>query len=222
MNYIQILYLCILKQPEPIDFDLEISCELHSNLVSLHSETTSRPFSICRGRLWITFKSCIFAFWNNMSAALLFHWLLWITFKSCIFAFWNNALHKLMLCHWLWITFKSCIFAFWNNNVKINLNKGAVVNYIQILYLCILKQLAIGRTSNQRSCELHSNLVSLHSETTPQPEPEPQPELWITFKSCIFAFWNNHKKSSHFGSRLWITFKSCIFAFWNNFKPQRL
>ena len=41
-----------------------------------------------------------------------------------------------------------------------------VVNYIQILYLCILKQLSINQGRKEEGCELHSNLVSLHSETT--------------------------------------------------------
>ena len=40
MNYIQILYLCILKQLGQMSELLEGCCELHSNLVSLHSETT--------------------------------------------------------------------------------------------------------------------------------------------------------------------------------------
>ncbi len=41
-----------------------------------------------------------------------------------------------------------------------------VVNYIQILYLCILKQPVRFFRNSDESCELHSNLVSLHSETT--------------------------------------------------------
>ena len=41
-----------------------------------------------------------------------------------------------------------------------------VVNYIQILYLCILKQHNLEELLLNGSCELHSNLVSLHSETT--------------------------------------------------------
>ena len=41
-----------------------------------------------------------------------------------------------------------------------------VVNYIQILYLCILKQHCPSTLSGITGCELHSNLVSLHSETT--------------------------------------------------------
>ena len=42
------------------------------------------------------------------------------------------------------------------------------MNYIQILYLCILKQHSRGNLRATASCELHSNLVSLHSETTTQ------------------------------------------------------
>ena len=43
----------------------------------------------------------------------------------------------------------------------------SVVNYIQILYLCILKQRVLMVARGVSGCELHSNLVSLHSETTP-------------------------------------------------------
>ena len=142
VNYIQILYLCILKQPWRKYKMEHLSCELHSNLVSLHSETTSSRNAKTHGTLWITFKSCIFAFWNN------------ILLKSHHSAF--------------------------------------VVNYIQILYLCILKQPDNIVSIKQTSCELHSNLVSLHSETTHSWVTETAQELWITFKSCIFAFWNNN------------------------------
>ena len=143
VNYIQILYLCILKQHfAPFSSDFK-SCELHSNLVSLHSETTLENNQMYMTLLWITFKSCIFAFWNNIS-------------RSCICVV------------RLWITFKSCIFAFWNNNENCNNGRKNVVNYIQILYLCILKQHISVLMYCLYCCELHSNLVSLHSETTAQ------------------------------------------------------
>ena len=141
VNYIQILYLCILKQRATLAKVREASCELHSNLVSLHSETTWYCGLPGLRGLWITFKSCIFAFWNNNVLWLVRPWLLWITFKSCIFAFWNNG-------------------------VPFPHSLSSVVNYIQILYLCILKQLDTWITYIGGSCELHSNLVSLHSETT--------------------------------------------------------
>ena len=92
----------------------------------------------------------------------------------------------------LWITFKSCIFAFWNNCHWFTPLERMVVNYIQILYLCILKQQYLHHLYNLHSCELHSNLVSLHSETTTAQDLSRLSVLWITFKSCIFAFWNNN------------------------------
>ena len=141
VNYIQILYLCILKQLAELFPWLFHGCELHSNLVSLHSETTLGTRCRKAVRLWITFKSCIFAFWNN---------------------------------------------PFIRSNIVVR-----VVNYIQILYLCILKQLGCWRVRKRSSCELHSNLVSLHSETTCRIDMFLLLKLWITFKSCIFAFWNN-------------------------------
>ena len=141
VNYIQILYLCILKQLDMFLLLDRTCCELHSNLVSLHSETT-KHYQRLRG------------------------WMLWITFKSCIFAFWNNGIFR-------------------------NINSLRVVNYIQILYLCILKQLSLLLVLANTGCELHSNLVSLHSETTAGELITLSRSLWITFKSCIFAFWNN-------------------------------
>ena len=116
VNYIQILYLCILKQLKAYAVKSRFSCELHSNLVSLHSETTTENF--------------------------------------------------VKVIAWLWITFKSCIFAFWNNNLFRKSISIRVVNYIQILYLCILKQHPPIHNRAKTGCELHSNLVSLHSETT--------------------------------------------------------
>ena len=144
VNYIQILYLCILKQrTRNISID-RYSCELHSNLVSLHSETTRLCLSMLLLQLWITFKSCIFAFWNNLTS------------------------------YYLYLI--------------------DVVNYIQILYLCILKQQKWFSHPSSLGCELHSNLVSLHSETTWVLTETNRNQLWITFKSCIFAFWNNQVK----------------------------
>ena len=141
MNYIQILYLCILKQLKSTITPFLACCELHSNLVSLHSETTKTKMVSLVLQLWITFKSCIFAFWNNLR----------VLPAEC----------------------------------------REVVNYIQILYLCILKQRDNHPVTGVTSCELHSNLVSLHSETTESYNREEYLQLWITFKSCIFAFWNN-------------------------------
>ena len=141
VNYIQILYLCILKQQQLGKSFRWLCCELHSNLVSLHSETT-------------------IVLWEVMILSL-------------------------------WITFKSCIFAFWNNQLPEYYKRKIVVNYIQILYLCILKQPDGSELVVVKSCELHSNLVSLHSETTMLYAEVHQHMLWITFKSCIFAFWNN-------------------------------
>ena len=141
VNYIQILYLCILKQLLRVSIATSSCCELHSNLVSLHSETTI-PISV-------------------------------------------------FIISGLWITFKSCIFAFWNNDEEKMTRYPTVVNYIQILYLCILKQQSLTACSISACCELHSNLVSLHSETTFVGSIDGDGLLWITFKSCIFAFWNN-------------------------------
>ena len=192
MNYIQILYLCILKQPTP-PYHLPMRCcELHSNLVSLHSETTEKFESGGIVGLWITFKSCIFAFWNNMRKIFL------LAVKGCELHSNLVSLHSettlkaiLKKIQELWITFKSCIFAFWNNLDNIFSISLFVVNYIQILYLCILKQLELLTADFNVGCELHSNLVSLHSETTVHLIFRIRNGLWITFKSCIFAFWNN-------------------------------
>ena len=217
VNYIQILYLCILKQLALSITRTSGSCELHSNLVSLHSETTRSCNEAKLAVLWITFKSCIFAFWNNVFLVcprspgvvnyiqILYLCILkqLVLFSSLIV--WSCELHSnLVSLHsettyclsgllpiMLWITFKSCIFAFWNNYLPLDMLHSSVVNYIQILYLCILKQQLSIYYYPILCCELHSNLVSLHSETTGITKDKGRGVLWITFKSCIFAFWNN-------------------------------
>ena len=168
------------------------SCELHSNLVSLHSETTRKILLALFRLLWITFKSCIFAFWNNTKKTISptavvvnyiqilylcilkqhpYHYSLWeagCELHSNLVSLHSETTKKILLrkhCG-LWITFKSCIFAFWNNVCLKGSDVLIVVNYIQILYLCILKQLVDYNGDIVSSCELHSNLVSLHSETT--------------------------------------------------------
>ena len=141
MNYIQILYLCILKQPLSLPKKSLNSCELHSNLVSLHSETTNK-------RLGDSYFSC--ELHSNL-----------VSLHSE-----TTTVTRRYRRYRLWITFKSCIFAFWNNSYCIFRINCFVVNYIQILYLCILKQRRNAENCRARGCELHSNLVSLHSETT--------------------------------------------------------
>ena len=270
VNYIQILYLCILKQHALQSYIKAHCCELHSNLVSLHSETTENNGYTGIPELWITFKSCIFAFWNNsiatgLTTALVVNYIqiLYLcilkqlqSYYSGIFSVVNYIQilylcilkqpeifpHRFLRCcelhsnlvslhsettKWcygydlweLWITFKSCIFAFWNNTTAQHNSLLPVVNYIQILYLCILKQpllypfswsgvvnyiqilyLCILKQQTEECwychdcCELHSNLVSLHSETTESAYRSTKERLWITFKSCIFAFWNNWRQ----------------------------
>ena len=125
-------------------------------------------------QLWITFKSCIFAFWNN------------ITICSNFSEYVVNYIQILYLC-----ILKQRFYDF-------PLQKG-VVNYIQILYLCILKQPLLANGAIDICCELHSNLVSLHSETTLKRWSALVIELWITFKSCIFAFWNNQPNIQRIG-----------------------
>ena len=141
VNYIQILYLCILKQLDVLLAHPASGCELHSNLVSLHSETTPKSSTSTTRMLWITFKSCIFAFWNNLELQKLL-------LRNVV-----NYIQILYLCILKQHTIER------GEIVK-------VVNYIQILYLCILKQQRRYINVPNRSCELHSNLVSLHSETT--------------------------------------------------------
>ena len=120
------------------------SCELHSNLVSLHSETTWYCGLPGLRGLWITFKSCIFAFWNNERVSSN------ICFCSCelhsnLVSLHSETTYEVRQDYVmkLWITFKSCIFAFWNNWTMDIWIESSVVNYIQILYLCILKQLIL-------------------------------------------------------------------------------
>ena len=241
VNYIQILYLCILKQllwpHEPNSW----CCELHSNLVSLHSETTRRLSTHALIMLWITFKSCIFAFWNNWIGKQSTLPGLWITFKSCIFAFWNNIFctRKRTTCvvNYIQILYL-CILKqrIWEpphashvvNYIQILylciLKQHAcclpttfvVVNYIQILYLCILKQHPKYQESRNNSCELHSNLVSLHSETT---WLKTKHEKWsCELHSNLVSLHSETTEGNYIiiWTWLWITFKSCIFAFWNN------
>ena len=191
VNYIQILYLCILKQPKCETMLFDAGCELHSNLVSLHSETTLNYRNIRYRSCELHSNLVSLHSETTITGTAPMMQGLWITFKSCIFAFWNNIKKLKLYAVQLWITFKSCIFAFWNNVFGIYSLLPIVVNYIQILYLCILKQLTAGHRGGNTGCELHSNLVSLHSETTCTTFIIVQIQLWITFKSCIFAFWNN-------------------------------
>ena len=192
MNYIQILYLCILKQHSLRETCSLQGCELHSNLVSLHSETTITKNRYGHSVLWITFKSCIFAFWNNLTihagediTVVNYIQILYLcilkqqfiaveTLDHCCELHSNlvslhsetTKLNSITALTELWITFKSCIFAFWNNLFCNKSKSNMVVNYIQILYLCILKQRRKIYLTYRVCCELHSNLVSLHSETT--------------------------------------------------------
>ena len=116
--------------------------------------------------MWITFKSCIFAFWNNKALSL--------TLSRLVV----NYIQILYLCILKQLYSEDAVTRAVVNYIQILylcilkqlpvwfLCDTNVVNYIQILYLCILKQLFSWHFTARISCELHSNLVSLHSETT--------------------------------------------------------
>ncbi len=137
-----------------------------SNYVLIFGSTTFNLSWMLLVSLWIDFKLCSY-FWFDNAKALVFRSLrLWIDFKLCSY-FWFDNIHK-NVCVW-----------------------RRVVNWFQIMFLFLVRQLYPRHWHWKNSCELISNYVLIFGSTTEQGVVIDVIQLWIDFKLCSYFWFDN-------------------------------
>ena len=91
----------------------------------------------------------------------------------------------------LWIDFKLCSY-FWFDNACISVNSCSwVVNWFQIMFLFLVRQLVMLCSLDSHSCELISNYVLIFGSTTWVFMEPLERALWIDFKLCSYFWFDN-------------------------------
>ena len=116
VNWFQIMFLFLVRQPQYFRGRRYYSCELISNYVLIFGSTT-------------------------FGVGVVIHFMLWIDFK---------------LCSYFWFDNEKPVFA----------TASTVVNWFQIMFLFLVRQLLRQRTHPKCSCELISNYVLIFGSTT--------------------------------------------------------
>ena len=217
MNWFQIMFLFLVRQLFNYTQILIVSCELISNYVLIFGSTTFSTKRDTKDKLWIDFKLCSYFWFDNLyhwnrDAVSVVNWfqimflflvrqqglLPLVLFCSCelisnyVLIFGSTTL---ILCNTLvlllWIDFKLCSY-FWfdNEDVLLTMVKG-VVNWFQIMFLFLVRQLNHRAYKRTFSCELISNYVLIFGSTTNSIVDENPFLLWIDFKLCSYFWFDN-------------------------------
>ena len=141
VNWFQIMFLFLVRQPLDEPLHNLRGCELISNYVLIFGSTTIP----CIGK---------------------FFCLLWIDFKLCSY--------------------------FWFDNTSSNYTQQAsVVNWFQIMFLFLVRQLITLPPLACFRCELISNYVLIFGSTTSFTSRIISLLLWIDFKLCSYFWFDN-------------------------------
>ena len=116
VNWFQIMFLFLVRQPTPSSTKTPFCCELISNYVLIFGSTTD----------W-----------------------------------WTTSTHSQ-----LWIDFKLCSYFWFDNLTGFTTTPRTVVNWFQIMFLFLVRQLAPVTAAMSISCELISNYVLIFGSTT--------------------------------------------------------
>ena len=141
VNWFQIMFLFLVRQPKRLvnnDFD---GCELISNYVLIFGSTTILMNGCKVLKLWIDFKLCSY--------------------------FWFDNFYLLRNLH------------------------SRVVNWFQIMFLFLVRQLKQYVIDYACCCELISNYVLIFGSTTKSLYLRLHLQLWIDFKLCSYFWFDN-------------------------------
>ena len=166
VNWFQIMFLFLVRQPTKKPLHKLPRCELISNYVLIFGSTTKGINNLSGVWLWIDFKLCSYFWFDNLSinsSALL---LLWIDFKLCSYFWFDN------------------LILVWNSYCL-------VVNWFQIMFLFLVRQLPLDCRLRHTCCELISNYVLIFGSTTLKRSVYVNGSLWIDFKLCSYFWFDN-------------------------------
>ena len=167
--------------------------------------------------MWIDFKLCSY-FWFDNRRCQSISWIVVVNWFQIMFLFLVRQLHThqhgtphccelisnyvlifgsttnqqdTQVSRALWIDFKLCSY-FWFDNACISVNSCSwVVNWFQIMFLFLVRQLVMLCSLDSHSCELISNYVLIFGSTTWVFMEPLERALWIDFKLCSYFWFDN-------------------------------
>ena len=141
VNWFQIMFLFLVRQPTGELPQPTHSCELISNYVLIFGSTTKEIYEGDVCKLWIDFKLCSYFWFDNLTG--------------------------------------------------FTTTPRTVVNWFQIMFLFLVRQLAPVTAAMSISCELISNYVLIFGSTTLHLITPNKLVLWIDFKLCSYFWFDN-------------------------------
>mgnify|MGYP003525847958 CR=1 FL=1 len=217
VNWFQIMFLFLVRQLFNYTQILIVSCELISNYVLIFGSTTFSTKRDTKDKLWIDFKLCSYFWFDNLyhwnrDAVSVVNWfqimflflvrqqglLPLVLFCSCelisnyvlIFGSTTGVL-LLIIIILLWIDFKLCSYFWFDNCGRRGRKCHRVVNWFQIMFLFLVRQLIIKKGNHSLCCELISNYVLIFGSTTKNSFLAAIATLWIDFKLCSYFWFDN-------------------------------
>ena len=91
----------------------------------------------------------------------------------------------------MWIDFKLCSYFWFDNNSLYWEILLFVVNWFQIMFLFLVRQLWVQFQLDRHRCELISNYVLIFGSTTNSFKSRCNSSLWIDFKLCSYFWFDN-------------------------------
>ena len=171
VNWFQIMFLFLVRQPPYVSYQYSSRCELISNYVLIFGSTTHDRF-IPRKCSCELISNYVLIFGSTTTIPI------------------TKSIIK------LWIDFKLCSYFWFDNQSRGASVLQLVVNWFQIMFLFLVRQLGHKRSAFGKSCELISNYVLIFGSTTLYEHHRPGVLLWIDFKLCSY-FWFDNKRVRH-------------------------
>ena len=192
VNWFQIMFLFLVRQRHINECTIQAGCELISNYVLIFGSTTVILLIHLTLLLWIDFKLCSYFWFDNMVKATLWtlivvNWFqimfLFLVRQLCelplqccyrcelisnyVLIFGSTTHHNYIQHHLeLWIDFKLCSYFWFDNSLQKQSAQAAVVNWFQIMFLFLVRQLFLTVYKPLQRCELISNYVLIFGSTT--------------------------------------------------------
>ena len=141
VNWFQIMFLFLVRQPPYVSYQYSSRCELISNYVLIFGSTTHDRF-IPRKCSCELISNYVLIFGSTTTIPI------------------TKSIIK------LWIDFKLCSYFWFDNQSRGASVLQLVVNWFQIMFLFLVRQLGHKRSAFGKSCELISNYVLIFGSTT--------------------------------------------------------
>ena len=192
VNWFQIMFLFLVRQPNPVESNHFCSCELISNYVLIFGSTTGVLLLIIIILLWIDFKLCSYFWFDNCGrrgrkchrVVNWFQIMFLFLVRQLIIKKGNHSLCCELISNYvlifgsttknsflaaiatLWIDFKLCSYFWFDNFSPLCPEQFIVVNWFQIMFLFLVRQLNYHHFHLHNRCELISNYVLIFGSTT--------------------------------------------------------